>query len=411
MKRNKKSILCVGVYAIKSAGDDAPLLTLKSIMDTRFKGGLDWHVLSRHVDKHFDEHYGVTTHRNLEYPTKEQSVQKWFRGFNVDDNPEILIEQFRIFESADLIVLGAGNFLNENSFGLFRGFLSASCVSAFMAKAARKPFMLYGLSATDLETRLARSMASWLLNSADVVTFRESLSPKVLLASKVTLPKRYYILPDPVFGSPSSSNETAAEIFEVEGIPRCRKRLRLGLAVREFLYRGKGFHQNFIKRITKVVQKWVAAGGEVVFIPQFTYDQAGMLDDRITAQTILRGISNPENCYSIKGQYWPEDVESLYSQCDVVMGVRLHGSVFGLKQGVPTLGLAYEPKVQGMFESLNLGQNVLPLDSSPETIVAALNNISRTFEKRSVAVRIARLKEQLKKYGDLAEQLLIKHRN
>ncbi len=60
------------------------------------------------------------------------------------------------------------------------------------------------------------------------------------------------------------------------------------------------------------------------------------------------------------------DVESLadaverYADLDVLITSRMHAALFALSVGTPALAVAYEPKVQGVMDSLGLSDRVMP---------------------------------------------------
>ena len=298
-------ILCAGAYNMNSAGDDAPLLTIKELLKHKCSEEIEWHVLSRYESELFAKHYGVYTHGNIEYETKEQSLGKWFRGFNFDDDENILMGLNNLIQSMDLVILGAGNFLNENSFGLFRGMLSNFCIYAFMAKAAKVPCMLYGLSATEIKSPLGRFMTNWLLSQVDAITFREKPSVEILINSGVQIPKNHFILPDPVLWNYEVDQTKKETILLKEGIPQNIVRPLLGIAIREFKYKSTEFHSDFLKRIATVVDKWIVENnGSVLFIPQYSDPRDAMRIDVQTAFDVLSLVKNANNCYVIKNNYW-----------------------------------------------------------------------------------------------------------
>ncbi len=182
-------ILFNGAYSINSAGDDAALEAMLALLRKELGSrAFEARVLARHPNEAFDKAFGVRTIQNLEYPTKDESLDRWMRGFNFGDSPDTLLTLLDHFKAADLVILGAGNFINENSFGLFRGMLAGFCVSAFLAKATNTPCMLYGLSASKLSSRLPIVMTQWLFDNVSKITFRESASLELLTRLGIKMP-------------------------------------------------------------------------------------------------------------------------------------------------------------------------------------------------------------------------------
>lgn len=399
-------ILFNGAYAINSAGDDASLEAMLVLL-REYLGSesFDVRVLCRHPNEEFDNAFKVKTYQNLEYSTKESSLGKWLRGFNFGDPPEILMDMLYLFEEADLVILGAGNFINENSFGLFRGMLSRFCISAWFSKITDTPCMLYGLSASKLVSPLALKMTQWLLYNVSKVTFREKASVSLLKELGIAIPQDAEVLPDPVLYSSCAPPSRVNEILQYECIPAASSK-RLAVSLRSLYQNGKSFSRNFLERMGQVIDGWTSEGGEVLFIPQCTYELGGTYaDDRNIANALLSILRYPKRTYVIKGHYWPWEIESLYSCCDVALCIRLHGGVFACKHSVPTVALAYEPKVVGFWEWLGMKDFCLPIDSSPDTILRGLKDALSRFPKTYVRSRIDSLKLQVRRYAEIAIEL------
>ncbi len=76
----------------------------------------------------------------------------------------------------------------------------------------------------------------------------------------------------------------------------------------------------------------------------------------------------------------PRDLLGLVGAMDVMVGVRLHALIFAAAQGVPCVGLAYDPKVSALMTELDL-PGLLPVNASG---LAVAETLARTWEGRSV---------------------------
>ena len=182
-----------------SAGDDAPLEVMTRLLKNRLNNQVRFTVLARHPNDDFANNYQVDMCRNLEYDTKKQSEGRWLRGFNPQDPADTVEELLELFKTADLLILGAGNFINEHSPGLLRGLLPRFYLNTWLADWVGLPVMLFGISSSPLKSTYARYGAQWLLKTARAVVFREEFAPQNLIESNVELPD-YEVLPDPVLG-------------------------------------------------------------------------------------------------------------------------------------------------------------------------------------------------------------------
>lgn len=66
----------------------------------------------------------------------------------------------------------------------------------------------------------------------------------------------------------------------------------------------------------------------------------------------------------------PAELLALVGAMDLVVGVRLHALILAVAQGVPAVGLAYDPKVTAF--AAEQGLPVVPVDASPETLARVL---------------------------------------
>lgn len=76
----------------------------------------------------------------------------------------------------------------------------------------------------------------------------------------------------------------------------------------------------------------------------------------------------------------PQDLIGLLGAMDVVVGVRLHALICAAAQGVPCVGLAYDPKVSAFMTEFGL-PGVLPVGATGLALAEAL---ARTWDGRTV---------------------------
>ena len=404
-------LLISGAYTIHSAGDDAALEALLRLVRTAVPGQpVSATVVCRHPNRSFERAFGVAALGNLEYATRQESVGRWLRGFNPGDDLQPLLALAGAVNSADAVVLGAGNFLNQNSFGLFRGMLPQFAVLTFLAGAAGVPVMLYGLSASPLTDPLAVRMAQWLLDTASVVTFREKDSVQVLRRSGVRVPRKSCVLADPVLAA-SAAPLASAVRSKLVGLNRTPRRPCLGVSLRSFHHLGEAAHRAYVHRMISVVREWKRAGGDVLLIPQCTYDIDGeRADDRCLNAQVAAAAGGPDAVAFAGGQPWPWQTEALYGLCDVALCSRLHAGVFAVKQGTPAVALGYEAKVTGFWRSLGLGHWCVPLETSPSVLIAKLRSARTDFPRERGLRAVAAAREKCGAYAKLLVELVARKR-
>ena len=182
------NIVFDGAFSIDSAGDDAPL----AFMVHELRKRLDrprFFALVRHPEWPLARRLGVETGLNLEHDSKAASVGRWYRGMNFGDSRAELEAVANVVAKADLLVLGAGNFLTEVGIDVLRGHLPRFVAMSLVAQMSQTPTLLFGLSANPLRHPWTVRAAQWLLHSASAVTFRERIAINNLEASGVRLPE------------------------------------------------------------------------------------------------------------------------------------------------------------------------------------------------------------------------------
>jgi len=401
-------IVFVGCYTIRSAGDDAPLAFLTTALRERL-GPCEFVVLARHPNAAFDRFYGVRTIRGFEYESKAAAQGRWMQGMNYDDDRGELGTIADEIASADLVVLGAGNFFTEVSFDLFRGNFAMVLVASAMAELAETPFLLYGLSANHLKQPWAIRAARWMLRRAAAVTFRDRSAVSNLTEGGVRLPL-YEVLPDPALGAPPCAPERADEILRIEGSDLAGKQV-LAIALRNLAYMNG--QDEYERLLADVIDRWNARGPgyAVLFVPQCTYNVGDPgTDDRYIARQLSQKLTTSDQCHFIEGVYESPEIECLYRRAQVTLGTRLHGCVFAAKMGSPVVGLAYEDKVVGFFQQLGQPDWCLPWNGDSDAVFSKLIELHsrRTQLQPWLHARIAELQADLKRYVDLAVDLIKK---
>ena len=390
-----------------SAGDDAPLEVMTRLLRNRLNEKVHFTVLARHQNKQFEKDYRVKLVRNFEYDTKKQSAGRWLKGFNPDDSITEIERILDLYSRANLLILGAGNFINEHCRGLLRGLLPRFYLNAWLASWVDLPVMLYGLSSSPIKSMYARYGAQWLLKNADAVVFREEFAPKNLLTSNIKLPD-YKILPDPVIGMRKLPINEELHLYKKENIPLISNE-RLAISVRYMGYLGEKKEKEYYLMVARLTETWLSnhPDGDVIFIPQFVYDVDGPIDDIGIADRIISLIQKRfhPRIFSVKGKYLPWETEAFYRKTTIALTTRLHATLFALRSGIPTIAIGYETKVKGLLKRLQYPQKfILEVNSSPDTIFQKINTISHSFNdvKHKIAANIKECQQEIEEYADVA---------
>lgn len=392
---SRRHIVFAGAYGIQNSGDDAPLLVMTEGLRRRHpEVEFRFTVLARHSDPVLEATSGSRLIPNLEYQSREEAAGKWFRGFNfVDDRSDLEAVEDSI-RDADLVVAGAGNFLIDIAFDLFRGPIPLCASYAFMADLHRTPFMLYGITAGPLRSERARRLSAWIARRSAVATCRDQVSADLLREIDPHLSVEVY--PDPVLGLEPAPDARFEKALEIEKLGRKGSRPRLAIAWRDLDF------LDFDGQILIEALRELSREYELLFVPQGTGRDC---NDRLIARAIIAEIG-AANVYSIQHRHSPDVLMRFYETADVTLAARLHGAVFSARVGTPVAGFAYLPKVSSFLDAVGLGDHCVGIgEATPGAIVSAVAG-AKQVDRMSVRNRAAVLAEGVSAYFDRASALL-----
>lgn len=373
-------ILMAGAYGIQNVGDDTPLLVLwQQLPEAEFV------VLIRHEDEWYHK-LGVRQVSNIEHESSGVAAGRWFDGLNRGDDGVRLRAVTREIADADVLVIGAGNWMTDITLGLWRGPMVLNALYLLIAKEVGTPVFLYGIGIGPLMTSAGATLASWVLAAADMVTVRDRRSAEiarqlgrndVVVAADACLGLRGRI------GTKAGSAAIRAEEAIVWPY---RARVAVGLRdLRRTM--GPKTGAAAMQRIGDALRILADEKIQVIFIPQSVYSE----DDDREASLVVGEVPGSVR---LRKRYSGAELISLYGACDAVLGVRLHAVVFGVMAGRRTTALAYLPKVALFCEQVG-GITCLAATAS-STVIA--NNLRGDISRNEPPV-FPRLRDQAREAG------------
>lgn len=128
-------------------------------------------------------------------------------------------------------------------------------------------------------------------------------------------------------------------------LPRTTRSKRVVVALRHTSY------DDSLQALSDVLKKYATDKRlELCFLPMHSPDDLRLSQDmaRLTGGSV----------YS--GRHTVEDVRTFLAESEFVVAMRLHAAILAAGVGTPSIGLAYDPKVQAFYSELDLSQYVLP---------------------------------------------------
>lgn len=403
-----KRIIFAGAYGIQSQGDDAPLVVLARMLRERV-GDFDGVVVSRPPGGAEYGALGLRSVPNFEYATKAESLGKWFRGFNPQDDRTDLRALENEISGGDLLVLGAGNALVDQSIGLLHGPVPYFLALTLMARMSGVPILWYGLSIGPLNTALGKKYGRLCLDLAAAVTVRDARS--LAVAKEIGHQGPCVQLPDPVLGLPAPG---PAPVSALALEPWRKAHGQAGgvvaVSVRA-LPPGCMAHAAWVAGMAALLDELHDRHGlRPLFIPQCTYPHGGPLeDDRAMAMQVANAMRHRACAVLVERQLGVEECLSLYAGAQIALCTRLHGVVFAAMNGTPVVAFGYHPKLAGFMDWLGQPERLVSVQGPGAqnwlaTAEAALQ--TSASQRHAMLARIEEGRRQVEGYGDLAAMLL-----
>jgi polysaccharide pyruvyl transferase WcaK-like protein len=341
-------------YGIRSVGDDAMLVAIADGL--RREVDLEAEVLIRHMTeehKHY-RHLGFVPSPNLDHDSREESIGRRFMGLNSGDDRSVAFGIGCALEDASVLILGGGEVFLDITHGRWRGPVAYYELLVTLARFMGVPVVLAGCSLPPLTNEACKESVLFILDNCDAVILRDSISEAN--ARELGFKGEIKVLPDPAMGLVARRHH----------VRLTGDRSWIGVALRWCYWKDESY-EDFCEKWAAICDDIVErTGGTIVFIPHNLYDvDDRRLDDRHLADDVIQKMAEHDSVTSIFAYTDPREYLGLYQQLDLVVAVRHHGAVFGVRAGVPTLAVPYSPKTVGFMRDLGIN------GITPEEHVAA----------------------------------------
>ena len=299
-------------------------------------------------------------------------------------------EWTEIFKNHDVVVFGGGALLIDNLWNFPLALLYAS-------RLARKIEVPYGCVGCSVGETFSCSGGRWLkefLADCSFVTLRDSMSGISIRKLGVTEHMVYI--------------DSAIRIGEIIKKERDSAKGILGINVLSYVLhpritrRGIRRYFNVLRRLIERIDKMPELGLRqvVLFNTGETSDMRAALKLYDQVKSGLRNLGI-KVCNKMQRL---EDMCGVISQCDVVIGTRLHSSIIPKSYGIPIIGIDWDRKVSGFYEMIGLKEFCFDYETfDVEMIIDAIEKIkSNHFNQESG------LEEQIGRFNALPRYIFQK---
>lgn len=320
-----KNVLICGYYGFKNMGDEALLKSTVALFN-EIDSSISVEALSYNV-KYTEETIGV-------------------KGFSRKSLIKLILKIWQV----DCVVFGGGSLLQDvtssKSLLYYLGII-------MLAKIVRKPVAIIGNGFGPVDGERNQQLVRWLLNRVDVISVRDAGALEKMRSIGITTDITL------------SSDLT----FLMQGYtkPLVEKEKVIGISLRPW-----PFESRFLTEVAKFADYMADKGYEIRFYPM------KQPDDEIVSQDVMNRMES--DCRLIRGAESPEEILKHMRDCQIFIGMRLHGLIFATNLGIPSVAIEYDPKIASFSkeaEIFNAGRfDVI----TAENLIRGVENLENNLE-------------------------------
>ena len=215
--------------------------------------------------------------------------------------------------------------------------------------------------------------AAEVVKNAHMITLRDEMSLSEIERMGITdVPVE--ITADPALLLKPVSKESALVLLEKEKQGLSGEKL-LCVSVRNW----KGNDGDFALKMAKICDEaYEKHGLTTLFLPMKPQN-----DTRISLEINERMTHKG---HVLTGKYTVNEILGIVSACKCVAAMRLHSLIYAVTAGVPSIGLVYDPKVEGFLKYIGSGNNFDASDIDTDGVICCLDGIMESSECLSQAV-------------------------
>jgi polysaccharide pyruvyl transferase CsaB len=289
----------------------------------------------------------------------------------------------RAAQDADFMILGGGGLFQDHwpprpgnlltprhaNIDNWAGF-------ALLARLTNTPLMIYGVGVGPLTTQAGRDYTRLACSQAAAISVRDHASLDLLAEAgvdggRVVVAADPAYLLEPVPVEPPTSGPTIAVALRPWGEHPTRAAWTAEVA---------GGLDAVVERLDI----------DLVFIP-FQRSVAPIENDGALAAAVCEQMRHIDRTTIARGDYGPSEIAGIFTQAELVIGMRLHSIELAAVSSTPVVALNYDPKVGRAMHDLGLDDLTIELAKLDRLTLA--DAIVSTFERRNEPM--SQLRERL----------------
>lgn len=271
-------------------------------------------------------------------------------------------ESYKTISEANAVILKGGGLLH--SYGKITDiyYIYYSLYHLLLAERLNIPVIVMPNSYGPFKGKIVNILLKKALGNAKIVTSREGISREVLREFTNVNSEIY---PDLGFFLKNSNKFNAKKYLLKKGVPIGDKKC-IGMTLRPYRFpksdNPKEKYENYISSIAKYI-KWLEENNYFLVMVAHTLGPSAHEDDRIAIKDVLNKCTSKNIVYIEDENLDCEDIKSLYSELDFVIGTRFHSAIFAMASGVPSIAISYGGnKGEGIMKDMGLEKYVVPIE-------------------------------------------------
>lgn len=280
-------------------------------------------------------------------------------------------------KESDLLISGGGSLLQDVTSNKTIPYYLAIIK---MAKFYKKPVVFYSQGVGPIHKKWNRWLVKNTVNKVDAIFVRDSGSKELL--ETIGVKKPIQIAADPVLGLELDKKTE-------EKIRKCLKgEKRVGVYIRPW-----DNQDRWLEPIKKALQYLILQGYMPYLIPMY-YQQDNMLTrtlyDQLNHQAVL--IDRPLTI---------QEVLAYTSECEFIIGMRLHSLIMAATTNTPMIALSYDPKVFDFMNDMGISYCVSTQEITRDNFMEKIKALVEDLDKQKQYIRQAYLTKKEEVYAPI----------
>jgi polysaccharide pyruvyl transferase WcaK-like protein len=307
-------------------------------------------------------------------------IRNWLTAFN--PYVKAIIEADKVFD-----ITGGDSF--SDIYGL-RRFLQRAFLQKWLIILFGKELILLPQTYGPFKMSITQMMAKYILSRAGVIYARDHGSVKYILdlLRKQSNGAIIRFIPDVAFVLDSHKPEQ----IDIGVLKDKRKKYSIvvGLNISGLLVNGGYSQKNMFSLTTNYRELMISVVDLlmkderllVLLVPHVFAPNGSVESDPDACLEAYEELSkkHPLRIFLTRGQYTHNDIKYIIGLCDFFIGSRMHSCIAAVSQSIPSVGIAYSRKFNGVFDSIGLGDCVA--DATMLSKDEILSKIADVFERR-----------------------------